>query len=809
MLRMTQIRLNMDEPISVIPEKIRKKLNMKKLDISEWKIVKESIDARKKPDIKFTYTVDFTVKNEDDFLEKKKNVRGLGLSKAPDMSYEIPRVHELKKKQNALEKGYEEERRSSRPVVAGFGPCGMFAALILAEAGLKPIVIERGRNVRQRTEDVERFWSEGKLDPISNVQFGEGGAGTFSDGKLTTGIKDKRMTKVREEFIEAGADPDIAYRHMPHIGTDVLRTVVENIRKKIISLGGEVMFETKLTDLNIIREDGENAGNLQKSARNDEKLEKSVECDEKLQKPESGREILRKNARSEENLQKSAEGDNISSKSSKIDGITVTHDGQDEILNCKYVALCPGNSARDTFRMLDRLGIKMEAKPFSVGVRIEHPQSLIDLSQYGFEHSEQEGRLGAAAYKLSYHTQDGRGVYTFCMCPGGVVVGAASEENTVVTNGMSYRARDGKNANSALLVDVNPEDLPGDRNDVLAGIRFQEEIERKAYIEGGGDYFAPVQTVGEFLREAVSAEDRWLVEPTYRPGDESVWQGGSAAEADGKKAGCEAASADGRWLVEPTYRPGDESVWQGGSAAEADGKKAGCEAASADGRWLVEPTYRPGDESVWQGGSAAEADGKKAGCEAASADGRWLVEPTYRPGDESVWQGGSAAEADGKKAGGEAVNADGRWLVEPTYRPGVESVWQGGSAAEADGKKAGGEAVNADGRWLVEPTYRPGVRAGRLGSCLPAFVIDALREAIPDMARRLKGFDMTNAVMTCAETRSSCPVRIVRDGVSLESVTVSGLYPGGEGAGYAGGIMSAGVDGIRIAEKIIEKIIEE
>lgn len=625
MLRMTQIRLNMDEPISVIPEKIRKKLNMKKLDISEWKIVKESIDARKKPDIKFTYTVDFAIKNEDAFLEKKKNVKGLGLSKAPDMSYEIPMTAELREKLRDSELSGGEIKR---PVVVGFGPCGMFAGLILAEAGLKPVIIERGRDVRRRTEDVEKFWSEGKLDPVSNVQFGEGGAGTFSDGKLTTGIKDRRMVKVREEFIEAGADPDIAYRHMPHIGTDVLRNVVEKIRKKIISLGGEVMFETKLTGLRI----KENAADARLAA------------DTPSQEADSGAPRLA----------------TVCPKQPRLAGITLARTYRDrsteeaeeteEKIDCDYLVLGPGNSARDTFRMLHNAGIKMEAKPFSVGVRIEHPQSLIDLSQYGFEHSEEEGRLGAAAYKLSYHTESGRGVYTFCMCPGGVVVGAASEENTVVTNGMSYRARDGKNANSALLVDVNPEDLPGGGSDVLAGIRFQEEIERRAFTEGGGDYFAPVETVGEFMHEAES----------------------------------EAASERGKSVRE-------------------SGEKA-CETAV----------------SVDKQETAAEASG---------------------------------------------------------YR--------------------------------VEPTYRPGVRAGKLGSCLPAFVTDALREAIPDMARRLKGFDMTDAVMTCAETRSSCPVRIVRDGESLESVSVSGLYPGGEGAGYAGGIMSAGVDGIRIAEKIIEKIVRD
>lgn len=558
MLRISQIKLNINESVEKIPQKIAKAVRMKDFRPLSWKVVKESADARKKPDIKFIYTVDFEVENEDAFLAKASSVKGVSIAKAPDNEYKVP-----------VFKG-SADADFRRPIIAGFGPCGMFAALILAEAGMKPLVLERGRNVEQRTIDVEHFWNTGELDTVSNVQFGEGGAGTFSDGKLTTGIKDVRIGKVNSEFIEAGADASIAYRQMPHIGTDVLREVVKNIREKIISLGGEIRFEAQVTGIEL----GTAAS-------------------------ESG----------------FADGEGGFSEELYVKGIEI---GGTERIACSDIVVAPGNCARDTFRMLRAAGIHMEAKPFSAGVRIEHPQVMINNSQYGEGVNDTEGRLGAAAYKLSHHCENGRGVYTFCMCPGGVVVGAASEEGGVVTNGMSYFARDGVNANSALLVDVRPEDCAayGAENSdaVLSGLDFQEMLERRAFELGGGGFTAPAQTLGSFMSS--------------------------------------------------------------------------------------------------------------------------------------------------------------------------------GSEASASAS--------------VQPTYRPAVKWADLNMCLPSFITDAMREALPHMARRLKGFDMDDAVMTGVETRSSSPVRIPRDRETLQSVNTRGLYPAGEGAGYAGGIMSAAVDGIKIAEKIIE-----
>jgi uncharacterized FAD-dependent dehydrogenase len=532
MLRISQIKLNINESTDIIPAKIGKLLRIKNFNPLSWKIVKESTDARKKPDIKFIYTVDFESENEAEILKKSAGIKGINITATPDTSYKVPE--------------YKGKADENRPVIVGFGPCGMFAALILAEAGAKPIVLERGRDADRRTKDVEHFWETGELDTVSNVQFGEGGAGTFSDGKLTTGIKDIRISKVNSEFIEAGADPSIAYSSMPHIGTDVLRVVVKNIREKIISLGGEVRFEAHVTGIET------------------------------------------------ENMLKAL----------------IINDS--ERMECSSAVFAVGNSSRDTFRMLNKAGVRMEPKPFSVGVRIEHPQIMINESQYGIGTNDTEGRLGAAAYKLSHHCENGCGVYTFCMCPGGMVVGSSSEEGGVVTNGMSYFARDGKNANSAVLVDVRPEDCGADETSPLAGIDFQEDLERKAYKLGGGDYIAPAQTLGDFMNGSCEHEFS-----------------------------------------------------------------------------------------------------------------------------------------------------------------------------------------------AVKPTYRPGVRIADLTECLPEFVVSAMHEAIPHMAAKLKGFDMDEAVMTGVETRSSSPVRILRDRDTLQSVSIQGIYPGGEGAGYAGGIMSAAADGIKIAEKLL------
>ena len=535
MLRINQIRLRPGEPVSMIRGRIARILKMKESEIENVKIIRESVDARNKKEIRFVYTADFLVKNEAQILRKAGKLH-VNVKQAEITGYKVP------------ESGYEgtENFEGSRPVVIGTGPCGMFAGLILAEAGLKPLILERGKPVEQRSRDVEHFWSTGELDIRSNVQFGEGGAGTFSDGKLTTGINDPRIAKVNEEFVEAGASETILYRHMPHIGTDVLREVVKNIREKTVSLGGTVRFDTKVTGIRI--------------------------------------------------------------KKGCLAGLEL-EDGK--VIDCSHVVLAVGNSARDTFEMLYESGIEMITKPFSVGVRIEHPQELINYAQYG-EENDSEGRLSAATYKLSYHCREsGRGVYTFCMCPGGYVIGASSEMNGEVTNGMSRFARDGENANSALLVSVSPEDCAREMSTdhPLAGMYFQRHLEQAAFELGGGNYHAPVETVGHFL-------------------------------------------------------------------------------------------------------------------------GRPDQEPS------------------------------------------------------------------------VMPTYRPGVKWTDLRKCLPGFVAGSMEEALPQMARRLRGFDLSGAVMTAVETRSSSPVRILRN-EEMQSVSLQGLYPCGEGAGYAGGIMSSAVDGIKAAEKII------
>lgn len=386
MYRIHQIKLKPGEDKAVIPGKIRKKTGAK---VKEWVIRRESIDARDKAAIRLVYTVDFS-------CDKK-----LKLDKAPDLTYQY------------IETG--SQSLVHRPVIAGFGPCGIFAALILAEMGYRPLVLERGRAMEQRVLDVERFWKDGILDEESNVQFGEGGAGTFSDGKLTTGIKDPRIFKVLETFVAAGADPRILYKHKPHIGTDVLRRVVVNLRNRIIEKGGEIRFSSKVTDLSI-------GGN-------------------------------------------------------GLTGIEVN--GEDRI-ETENLILALGHSSRDTLRMLRDRGIDMEQKPFSIGVRIQHPQKWIDKAQYG--DSALASILGPADYKLSHHCENGRGVYTFCMCPGGQVIMAASQHGTTVTNGMSYSQRDGKFANSGLLVDVRVSDFPSE--DVLAGVAFQEQYERMAFEKG-------------------------------------------------------------------------------------------------------------------------------------------------------------------------------------------------------------------------------------------------------------------------------------------------------------------------------------
>ena len=516
MYRISQIKLALGEPKELLVKKIEKKLSSN-IKIKEYKIVKESIDARDKGDIRFVYTVDFDV-------EQRQGVRKItlkpdpkkNLSIAPDMSYIAPKpgVRELK----------------HRPVIAGFGPCGIFCALILAQQGYRPIVLERGKCVSERAEDVQNFWNGGALNTESNVQFGEGGAGTFSDGKLTTGIKDPRIHKVLSEFVSAGAPDEILYKNKPHIGTDLLRDVVANIREEIIRLGGEIRFSSKLVG--------------------------------------------------------------IDAPSGKIRAVKVQEvlNGEIYTLETENLVLAIGHSARDTFRYAHELGIQMSAKPFSIGVRIEHPQKMVDEAQYG----KTKG-LPPAEYKLSHRCENGRGVYTFCMCPGGEVIMSSSQEGGVVTNGMSNHKRDSGTANSGLLVDVRVSDFDGD--DALAGVEFQEKYERLAYKNGGGRYAFP--------------------------------------------------------------------------------------------------------KTCWS---------------------------NFRDGDE-------------------------------------------------------------DAKAVIDS--------------LPSFAVESIREAMPYLGRKLKGFDDDNAVMKAVETRSSSPVRFFRDD-NLQG-SIKGLYPAGEGAGYAGGITSAACDGIKVAEKIIEE----
>lgn len=527
MIRINEIKLLLDENECELTKKVAKILKIKENEIKKLTIFKKSVDARKKDNIQFIYAVDVVLDNEKQVFKKLNNSK---IQIAEPYVYKLP---ENKRKSNL------------RPVVVGFGPAGMFAGLILALSGLKPIIIERGKAVEDRQKDVNLFWEKKELNPESNVQFGEGGAGTFSDGKLTTGIKSPYIHKILEELYEAGAPEEILYSSKPHIGTDQLAIVVKNIRKKIISLGGEVRLECK--------------------------LEKLI----------------------------SANG--------FIHGITYSHNGKNIDIETDSVILAIGHSARDTVEMLYNSGIKIIQKPFSVGARIEHPQSLINKAQYGKFANHKA--LGAADYKLSCHKLHERGAYTFCMCPGGTVVAAASEKGGVVVNGMSELARDGENANSALLVGIEPENFPSEHP--LAGIYYQREIEQKAFKIAGSNYNAPAQLVGDFLNGKLS-------------------------------------------------------------------------------------------------------------------------------------------------------------------------------------KSLGN----------VKPTCPTGVTLCDLTECLPNAVSETMKSAIVEMNKKLEGFSLYDAVLTAPETRSSSPVRILRD--DFLQCSVNGVYPCGEGAGYAGGIISAANDGIKCAHAVLE-----
>ncbi|MBO5460638.1 MAG: FAD-dependent oxidoreductase [Ruminococcus sp.] len=421
MLRINQIKLTPGHSQKALEEKIRKALRLSKKEVFTYKIFKQSVDARKKPEIYYIYTVDVEISQEKRFLKGFKNV-----SQVQDVIYQLPKsgTAEL----------------SNRPVVAGAGPAGLFCTWLLAKAGYHPLLIERGAAVEERIQDVEEFWKTGVLNTASNVQFGEGGAGTFSDGKLNTVVKDKygRNRFVLETFVRFGAPENILYEQKPHIGTDILMNVVRNMREEIKELGGEILFHTQLTDL---------------------VLEKS--------------------------------GDNMCLKGIVLNG--------KETVDTQLLVLAIGHSARDTFQMLYDHGIPMSAKSFAVGVRIEHPQKMIQEVQYGTEMAD---KLPAAAYKMTEQVSTGRGVYTFCMCPGGYVVNASSEEGLLAVNGMSYNGREGENANSAIIVTVTPDDYPQEHP--LAGVLFQRELEKRAFEAGAGKI--PVQCFGDFCENKATKE---------------------------------------------------------------------------------------------------------------------------------------------------------------------------------------------------------------------------------------------------------------------------------------------------------------
>jgi len=439
MLRISELKLSLDHAPEELPAAIAARLGVGAADLLGWSVWKRAHDARKKAAILKVYIVDAEVKDEAAVL--KRLAGDPHVRPTPDTSYRpvarAPRALPL------------------RPVVIGAGPCGLFAGLILAEMGFRPIIVDRGKVVRERTKDTWGLWRKSELNPESNVQFGEGGAGTFSDGKLYSQIKDPRFLgrKVLTEFVEAGAPPEILTEAHPHIGTFRLVTMVESLRAKIEALGGEYRFQHRVTDI-------------------------------ELDRAPDGTKRLR--------------------------GLHL-HTG--EFLEASHVVLALGHSSRDTFEALSARGVHIEAKPFSIGFRIEHPQSWIDRALFGPCAGHPD--LGAAAYSLSHHCANGRTVYSFCMCPGGTVVAATSEPNRVVTNGMSQYSRNERNANSGFVVGVGLEDYPSDHP--LAGIELQRRLESAAFVAGGGDYYAPGQLVGDFLAGRASAA-LGEVAPSYRPG---------------------------------------------------------------------------------------------------------------------------------------------------------------------------------------------------------------------------------------------------------------------------------------------------
>jgi uncharacterized FAD-dependent dehydrogenase len=538
MLRITELKLPLNHVESALPAAIVERLGIAPSDLLDYAVHKRSYDARKKTSIVLIYAVDVNVANEDVVLARHKADPHVGPT--PDMGYHF--VADASMVRAGL----------ARPVVIGMGPCGLFVALILAQMGMRPIVLERGKVVRERTVDTFGFWRKRKLNTESNVQFGEGGAGTFSDGKLYTQIKDPKhySRKVLTEFVEAGAPEEILYVSKPHIGTFRLVKMVEHLRQKIIDLGGEIRFETRVTDI-VVEGEG---------------------------------------------------------KARQVRGVVLS---TGETLPTRHLVAAVGHSARDTFEMLYERGVYVEAKPFSIGFRVEHPQSLIDVCRFG--PSAGNEILGAADYKIVHHASNGRSVYSFCMCPGGTVVAASSEEGRVVTNGMSQYSRNERNANSAIVVGITPSDYPGHP---LAGIAFQRELESRAFVLGGSNYDAPGQLMGDFVRGVPSKEFGSVI-----------------------------------------------------------------------------------------------------------------------------------------------------------------------------------------------PSFKPAVHLTDLATSLPEYAISAMREAFVAFDKQIKGYFKEDAVLTGVETRTSSPIRIKRDDDTLQSLNTRGLFPAGEGAGYAGGIMSAAIDGIKVAEAVARSMV--
>jgi uncharacterized FAD-dependent dehydrogenase len=440
MLRIQELKLPLDHAEPALRQAILKRLALSDQNLVSFTVFKRAYDARKTSAIQLIYTIDAVVKDEPSALKRLANDKQIG--RTPDLDYRAP---------------VKAPGGQKRPVVVGMGPCGLFAGLLLAEMGFNPIILERGKIVRERTVDTFKFWRKGILNPASNAQFGEGGAGTFSDGKLYSQIKDPRHLgrKVLTEFVAAGAPEEILYVSKPHIGTFRLVSMIEHMRGKIEKLGGEIRFEHQVTDVLL----------------HDHRGEKHVA------------------------------------------GVVLANG---ESIETDHLVMALGHSARDTFEMLHGRGVFFEAKPFSIGVRIEHPQSIIDCARFG--PSAGHPILGAADYKLAHHAANGRSVYSFCMCPGGTVVAAASEEGRLVTNGMSQYSRHERNANAGIVVGVTPEDFPEDaRANPLAGIAFQRHWEEKAFVAGGSSWFAPAQLVGDFLKNQPSTALGAVI-PSYKPG---------------------------------------------------------------------------------------------------------------------------------------------------------------------------------------------------------------------------------------------------------------------------------------------------